>query len=254
MIVVVGLAFEARIAAGPGLHVICGGNGKNLPATISAAIADGCRGLLSFGVAGGLDPALQPGTCVIGSAVLSGKRRMPTDDPWSQRLLQTIPNPVHGTLLGVPAPIACPDAKRALYLTTGALAVDMESHVVASMAAQHGVPMAAIRVITDPAKRTIPSAALEAMRPNGTIDMLTMIRSLLKKPCELSSLLRTAFDARAARATLRRGRQLLGPGLGIPEARNVESGFGATGSLGWRTGGSGPGYALADRRTFHSAD
>ncbi len=238
------------------MQVICSGDGQNLAAAISHAIAGGCRGLLSFGVAGGLDPSLKPGACVIGSAVLTDKRRVPTDQRWSQRLLQALPNPVHGTLLGVPTPIACPDAKRALYLKTGAVAVDMESHIVASVAAAHGVPVAAIRVVTDPAMRAVPSTALAAMRPNGTIDMVAMLRSLWKKPSELTDLLRTALDARAARATLRNGRRLLGPGLGIPDSRIVgldikdaASSFGT-----WRANGSAPSYALADRRTFHNAD
>jgi nucleoside phosphorylase len=40
--------------------------------------------------------------------------------------------------------------KRALHMSTGALAVDNESHVVASAAAARGLPMAAVRVIVDP--------------------------------------------------------------------------------------------------------
>jgi hypothetical protein len=44
-----------------------------------------------------------------------------------------------------------------------------------------------------------------------------MIRSVMKSPGELPALFRTALDARAARATLLRGRQLLGPQLGLPE-------------------------------------
>ena len=40
LIIVVGLAFEARIAAGPGIHVVCGGDGRHLTATLTAAIAE----------------------------------------------------------------------------------------------------------------------------------------------------------------------------------------------------------------------
>src|SRR5581483_8457956 len=164
-----------------------------------------------------LDPALAPGTCVIGSDVLSGKQRRATDRRWSEHLLKTIQNPVHGTLLGVPAPVATAEDKRALYLQTGAVAVDMESHVVADVAAAHGLPMAAIRVVTDPATRAIPEVALAAMRPNGTIDASMVFRSLLRRPCQLLSLLQIAIDARAARATLRQGRAVLGPGFGNPD-------------------------------------
>ena len=59
MIVVVGMAFEARIAAGLGVPVVCGGDGKNLAASLARAMAAGCGGLISFGVAGGLAPGSQ---------------------------------------------------------------------------------------------------------------------------------------------------------------------------------------------------
>jgi adenosylhomocysteine nucleosidase len=228
VIVVVGLAFEARIAAGPGTRVICSGDGRNLAVSLANAIteargsAEGCQGLISFGVAGGLAPQLEPGVCVVGSAILSGTSRMATDPTWSKKLLQTIPGAVHGMLVGVPAPIAHPDAKRSLYVRTGAMAVDMESHIVGSVAAAHGIPFAAIRVITDPAVRALPKSALAAMRPDGTTDIGAMLRYILRQPREVPALLRTALDARAARTTLLRGRQLLGPRLGLPDGRELE--------------------------------
>ena len=219
MIIVVGLAFEARIAAGPGIQVICGGNGRNLTATLTAAIAEArmlfgdCPGIVSFGVAGGLAPQLRPGTCVIGSAILSGSNRMPTNQKWSQQLLQTFPDAVSGMLLGVSAPICDPGDKRALHLNTGAIAVDMESHVVAAVGAAHGLPVAAMRVITDPAERALPASAVAAMRPNGTTNIGAMIGSALMQPREIPAIFQTALDALAARSTLVRGRRLLGPGL-----------------------------------------
>ena len=188
MIIVVGLAFEARIAAGPGRYVICGGNGRNLTATLAAAIAEArtlfgnCPGIISFGVAGGLAPQLRPGTCVIGSAILSGSNRMPTNQKWSQQLLQTFPDAVSGILLGVSAPICDPRDKRALHVSSGAIAVDMESHVVAAVGAAHGLPVAAMRVVTDPAERTLPASAVAAMRPNGTTNIGAMIAAGMIHP------------------------------------------------------------------------
>ncbi len=223
MIIVVGLAFEARIAAGPGVHVICSGDGRNLAAKLTAAIVEartmvrGCPGIVSFGVAGGLAPHLSPGTCIVGSAVISGAERMPMSHEWSQKLLMTIPDAIPGMLLGVPAPIAHPEEKRALYLKTGAIAVDMESHIVAAVGRAHELPVAAIRVITDPAKRALPASAVAAMRPNGTTNIGAMLRSVLKRPREVPALLQTALDARAARATLVRGRHLLGPAFTLPQ-------------------------------------
>jgi adenosylhomocysteine nucleosidase len=229
VIVVVGMAFEARIAAGAGVNVICSGDGRNLAAVLARTItearasSEGCRGVVSFGVAGGLAPDLRPGTCIVGSAILSDGIRMATDDDWSRELLGSLPEAIHGPLLGVSAPVAHPEAKRALYLKTGAMAVDMESHIVARSSAEFGLPMVAIRVITDPAVRVLPQAAVAAMRANGTTDIAAMIRSVMKRPRELPALVRTALDAWAARAMLLRGRRLLSPALVRSTAPDMSS-------------------------------
>ena len=215
MIVVVGMAFEARIAAGLGVPVICGGDGRNLAPSLARAMAAGCGGLISFGVAGGLVPDLKPGTCVIGSAILADEGERETDARWASRLMKIIPDAVHGPIVGVREPIAHASAKRALHKQTGAIAVDMESHVVARAAARHGVPLAAIRVVVDPVERTIPRSALAGARADGTIDPLAVIHSLIRYPRDLAGLIRMSLDARAARATLVRGSALLGPGLGL---------------------------------------
>jgi adenosylhomocysteine nucleosidase len=215
MIVVVGMAFEARIAEGLGVPIVCGGDGHNLTTSLARAMAAGCGGLISFGVAGGLAPDLKPGTCVIGSAILDGDEQRQTDMRWAQRLMRIIPGSVYGPIIGVRQPVADASDKRALHEETGALVVDMESHVVARAAARHGVPVAAIRVVVDPAERSIPRSALAGTRADGTIDPLGIMRSLLRYPRDLVGLVRMSLDARAARATLVRGSALLGPGLGL---------------------------------------
>lgn len=218
MIVVVGMAFEARIAAGLGVPIVCGGDGQHLAASLARAMAAGCGGLISFGVAGGLAPHLKPGNCVIGSAILDNGTSLPTDARWAQRLMRILPNTVHGPILGVREPIAHADDKAALHRETGALTVDMELHVVARAAARHRVPFAAMRVVVDPVERTIPRSALAGTRPDGTIDPLAVMRSLLRRPRDFYGLLRMSLDARAARATLVQGSALLGPGLGLLDA------------------------------------
>ena len=173
MIVVVGMAFEARIAAGLGVPVVCGGDGQNLAASLARAMAAGCGGLISFGVAGGLAPDLKPGTCVIGSAILDG------DAAAADRRALGAAADAHHSRRGLRsdrrrarADRACRPTSAPCTSETGAIAVDMESHVVARAAAQHGVPVAAIRVVVDPAQRTIPRSALAGTRADGTIDAL----------------------------------------------------------------------------------
>jgi len=215
VIVVVGLAFEARIAASAGLSVICSGDGRKLPSALRRAILaardsdDGCRGLISFGVAGGLSPDLKTGSCVVASQILSEAGTWTTDQTWSKELLSSLPDAVHGTIFGAPAPVALPAAKRALHLKTGAIAVDMESQIVAQIAAQFDLPMTALRVVTDPAGRALPDWACKAVRSNGTTDMLGMAHLVLKRPSEIIGMMRTARDAWIARSVLLRGREAL---------------------------------------------
>jgi hopanoid-associated phosphorylase len=222
IVTAVGLAFEARMAARAGMQVICGGDGSTLAADLNIAVMKGCQGLISFGVAGGLSPELRPGACVIASEVLSGTARYATDAAWSRSLLQAIPNAVQGTILGVGGAVAQTEEKRALFLGTGAVAVDTESHVVASVAATHGLPMIAIRVVTDPAERALPQSALAAVRADGTINIAALMRALVRRPYELPALVRTALDAGAARATLKYGRQVLGAVPVRPSAVEIE--------------------------------
>jgi hypothetical protein len=53
---VAGMAFEARIAAGKHTRAICSSDGKLLATSLACAITPDCRGLISFGIAGGLSP------------------------------------------------------------------------------------------------------------------------------------------------------------------------------------------------------
>ena len=74
VLIVTGLVQEARIAAGPGMIVICSSSD---PAQLRALLATldptSFRGVISFGVAGGLDPSLKSGDVVVATEVLVGR-------------------------------------------------------------------------------------------------------------------------------------------------------------------------------------
>jgi adenosylhomocysteine nucleosidase len=209
------LAFESRIAAGPGVAVLHG-NIPNLRAALDDAIGRGCSGIISFGIAGGLAPDLPPGAWVVASGVVAAHRRYPTDRDWARRLVHALGSAVHADIAGVDDPVAEPAEKRWLRNATASVAVDMESHVAAAAAEAHGVPFAACRVIIDPAHRSLPPAALIDLRPDGTPDIPAILWSILRQPSQLPELMRVATDARAAQVALREGRRRLGPGLSFP--------------------------------------
>ena len=214
------LAFESRIAAGPGVAVLHG-HIPNLRTALEDAIARGASGIISFGIAGGLAPDLAPGAWVVASGVVAAHKRYPTDRDWARRLLQALGCAVHADIAGVDAPVVEPADKRALRDATTSVAVDMESHIAAEAAQAHGLPFAACRVIIDPAHRALPPAALVNLRPDGTPDVAAVLWSVIRRPRQLPALLRVAADARAAQLALRAGRQKLGAGLSFPGFRPV---------------------------------
>ena len=118
-------------------------------------------------------------------------------------------------LAGVDSAVRTPADKRAVRSATGALAVDMESHVAAAFAAQHGLPFAAVRVICDPAHRALPHLVATALHPNGKVSYRGVFGSLLVRPVQLFAMPRLARDAAEGFRALRRCRELLGHGFGM---------------------------------------
>ncbi len=95
----------------------------------------------------------------------------------------------------------------------------MESHIAARAAQAHKRPFAALRVICDPSDRTLPPAALVAMRPDGSVDGRAILRSVVSQPQQLLSLMHLMRDSAVAFRTLLRCRDFLGDGLGGPDLR-----------------------------------
>src|SRR5512141_722897 len=91
VIALVGLAFEARIASGPGVVVICRNTQNEVASSLDHAVKRGCRSIISFGVAGGLAPHLRPGNWVVASSIIDAQQTRPTDRIWSKKILEMIP-------------------------------------------------------------------------------------------------------------------------------------------------------------------
>jgi len=216
IIVVTGMPFEARIARGDGVRVVCAQN-HTLAGELEAAIAHGARGLVSFGTAGGLIPGLKPGQWVIAHKVLDmpdNAREYVSAIAWADALRRAMPGALRADLAGVTAPVVTADDKAALCRDSGAAAADMESHIVARVAAAHGLPFVVARVVIDPAERTLPPAALAGMRPDGSVNLFGVLGSLVKNPLQLPALLRVGKDAGHAKQAMRFGREVIALRLG----------------------------------------
>jgi adenosylhomocysteine nucleosidase len=209
---------EVRLVAGPGVVTLAsGGDPKRLRAGLQAR-NDHPSLVLSFGLAGGLDPALQPGDVVVGSGVRCGPETWQIEGKAAERLADRLRGggvPARlAEIAGSDLPLTDAAAKAELHEATDAVAVDMESHIAAAYAAEHGLPFLVLRAVCDPAERSLPPLVASALRPDGGTDVPAILRSLARRPSQLPQLVQLARDANAAFAALRRCRDLLGIGRG----------------------------------------
>ena len=210
--IVTGLPAEARAARGGGnIRVLCS---EASPARAGAhartLAAWGAEGLASFGVAGGLDPRLPAGAVVVATWIVApGGAALPVDAEWADRFAAALPPGfpvVRAPVAGTDRPVADARAKAALAESTGAAALDMESHAVARAAA--GLPVVAIRAIADPAGRDLPDSALAMLHGRGRAGA-----GLLRRLRDAPALAMLALDYRRALDALRRAVASSGPDL-----------------------------------------
>ncbi|MBV8307148.1 MAG: purine phosphorylase [Gammaproteobacteria bacterium] len=167
----------------------------------------GARALLSWGVAGGLDPALAAGTVVLPREVVSPEGRSFTTEPGWREALARVLGDAHavssGRLLTRYEALGSIAAKAQAFRETAAVAVDMESSAVAEMAAAARVPFIAVRALVDTAHDVVPQAAIAAAATGeGALRIGALLLAVARRPSELPPLIRLAGRYRSALRSL----------------------------------------------------
>ena len=217
ILVVTGLSREAAcLGGGAGVIPLCSGDDVRL---LHAALLDLAEvefsAVVSFGLAGGLDPALRPGDVAVGTTATSDGEHFRAHPALRKVLLNGFSGAGvaarEGAVAGVDAAVLTVAGKTALRGRSGGVAVDMESHLAGAFARRRGLPFAIVRAIGDPAARALPPLATKAIRPDGGVDVAGVLRELACAPAQIGDLIRAGLDARAAFATLGRCGGLIGP-------------------------------------------
>ena len=207
VLIVCGLKREAEAFAGPNALSVCG-YGPTLRSKLNELADCPLRMVVSFGMCGGLDPALHRGAIVLGTEVVSGGESVVPDTALTQalkrRLLACGERPIFGRIADSDAPVLTCEGKSALRATTGAAAVDMESFAAGLFAKSRRAPFVILRAVNDPAQRDLPPLALAAVDPAGGVHVGAVIRELIRSPSQLPGLIAAAIDSAAAIRALRR--------------------------------------------------
>lgn len=169
-------------------------------------IKQGAKRLISWGTAGGLDPALTPGTLLLPDEIISSDHdSIPTDETWTTQWSKQFKGyPLaKGRLLQSHQVISKKMNKHALFQQYRAQGVDMESFSVAKVAYEHQVPFLCVRAIIDSALNEIPPAALKAMDREGNIHVFRFIQALFGAPNQVTDVIRLFKGFLAAKKTLK---------------------------------------------------
>ena len=215
LIILTALGAERKILVGKAM--------KGEGATRIIQCGMGCRGVFdvglglsegtiigSIGLSGGLAPDVPPGTIILGESIHNHCRQPDCLQPHYQLdshlvdLMESILNRQgicyrRGSLFCVPEPLLFHTAKANAYKRTGALAVDMESAGAAEAAMRQGVPFFCLRVVCDPAERTLAGELFNGVDEEGNSKPFRLLGALCRRPQLITDLWRMARDySRAA--------------------------------------------------------
>ncbi len=168
-------------------------------------VAAGVSGLLSWGVAGALDPELRAGDLLLPRQVIAPDGAgILTTPAWRERLAAKLAPeraPSTATLLTNPTAIETVADKATAWRATGAGAVDMETLAIGRIAIARELPFIAVRVIVDTATDLLPRVVMAATR-DGQVRMGPLLRELVGAPTQLGALIRLGQRYRLAKRTL----------------------------------------------------
>ncbi len=183
-------------------------------------VEHGAKGLISFGIAGGLNDDAPVGTLVLATEVYCGQGGIYKTDPeWRRGLAELIKaeiSPLQSPMISLPHALESEIDKREAHDKTGAFAVDMESFGVARAARETKVPFLVVRAVSDAAADTLPACLVPAMGPGGGIRLGPILKGSARQPADIPHLIKFGLQTRKANRTLGRVAFLGLPGFGFP--------------------------------------
>jgi adenosylhomocysteine nucleosidase len=203
-----------------GLDLVCVRSGMGAENAYGAArwlARHGVTALAAMGISGGLNPDLKPGDIVVPELIMeygNGRphKRWMTDSDFVHRF-HAISNRLglavyRGAILSTEKPVLTTPGKTALYTTTGAQAVDMESAAVARAAAEAGLAVVVLRAICDRATDDVSQAQFNLLDTDGTIRWPFLAVTLLHRPDRISGLIGRGRQYAKGLSALKRGWRL----------------------------------------------
>jgi len=242
-LVVVGMEDERAAAVSDDAEIIVGtANAARLRERLSKVDTSHIKAVFSFGVAGGLDPTLEPGTLLLSSQVLA--QNTSSDGALVMQIWQGDPTMLVTATLKAAQPGHTIPLRRGIFIgtdfeardnlkaeqvdlhrITGADIIDNESHIAAQFASEHHLPFLSVRAVSDSVNHPLPPAALLPLDPvTGGPDGKAIMNSLLHEPSQIPALMRTAWEYHKAINVLKQFRNEIGFATLTPDTQSCLNG------------------------------
>jgi adenosylhomocysteine nucleosidase len=167
-----------------------------------AALLDGFGAplVVSAGVCGALDPRLSPGDLVIPERVIDARGgSFPIAVSHHRKAVAGAATPpCTAPLITTPDVVATPRAKAALFASSGAAAVDMESAVIVARAAVSGCPALVVRAVSDDARQTLSRELVGLITSEGRLKVARALALTVTRPSTLTGALELGRRTRRA--------------------------------------------------------
>lgn len=208
------LPFEARHLTARGYLMHVTGIGAERAAQGARyLVSKGARALISWGIAGGLDPSLRNGRIIIPDKVIDLQSNVFfTDDYLKKQIIQKLQLHLpshHGPLLQTDKVITSVHEKQNLFKQYQAHAIDMESAAIASVAKEAGLSFTAIRVITDTAHTSLPHWLAHSFNDENKLHAGKFMWGLCRYPRTWKSLTKLVLHGIRAGNSLKKASLLL---------------------------------------------
>ena len=184
--------------------MVVGAGNRSRTTTLAENAVRQANCLISFGISGGLAPELRTGDVIVSTNVLAADKRWWAGKQFRDRIADFARGigALEGPVLGAQAILATAAQKSRAWSETRAVAVDLESDIVARIATSAGMPFVVLRSIVDAASRELPPAALIPLSEDGTPRLARVLASVLRQPRQLASLVGLAREVRTAQLAL----------------------------------------------------
>jgi adenosylhomocysteine nucleosidase len=156
--------------------------------------------VISAGVCGALDPRLSPGDLVIPERVIDARgSSFPIAAFHHRAAVASAATPAcTAPLITTTDVVATPLAKAALFASSGAAAVDMESAVIVARAVASGCPALVVRAVSDDATQSLPRELVGLLSSEGRLKVARALALTVTHPSTLTGALELGRRTRRA--------------------------------------------------------